>query len=235
MFMEAKKKELSLAELEQMRKEGKLNIESSDVIAAKRAARAKKRAEKEAKAQAEKETQETFKAMEEYFPNFNRTGEFLRILQEEIRAQRKLGLERKKDKFNLPDRLREPYFFAFKVLDYNTYRLELGALAIEGLKIQDREVKMFTYEFLDNMLKQGFVDMGWILSMLNKKYVSRYGWALLRKHSEMLANPGGNIIGDILDEWADDSDTWKKWETLAKEDGKPVDTRKLYPRTWAIR
>ena len=233
--MGVKKKELSLAELELMRKDGKLSIESSEVIAAKRAARAKKRAEQEERTRAEKEAQESFRAMEEYFPNFNRTGEFLRILLEEIRSQRKLGLERKKEKFNLPDSLRKPYFLAFKVLDYSTCRIELGALAIEGLKIQDREVKMFTYEFLDNMLAQGFVDMGWILSMLNKKYVSRYGWALLRKHSEMLSNPGGNIIGDVLDEWADDADTWKKWEALAKEDGKPVDTRVLYPRTWSIR
>ena len=232
--MEVKKKELSLAELDKLREEGK-NIDCSEVIAAKRAVRAKKRAEQEEKSNAEKKAQEAVKAMEEYFPNFNRTREFLRILQEEIRSQRKLGLERKKDKFNLPVHLREPYFLAFNVLDYNSCRVELGALAIEGLKIQDREVKMFTYEFLDNMLTEGFVDMGWILSMLNKKYVSRYGWALLRKHSEMLSNPGGNIIGDILDEWADDADTWKKWEALAKEDGKPVDTRILYPRTWNIR
>jgi hypothetical protein len=223
------RRQLSLAQLEQLRKEG-FNVESSESIAAKRAVRARKKVEQEEKDRAEKEFQDAFIAIKKFLPDFQQTKVFLKMLQEEIRTQRKLGLERKKEKFTLPSSLREPYFLAFKVLDFSNYRVELGALAIEGLKIQDRDVKMFTYEFLDNILANGFVDMGWVTCMLNKKYVSRYGWALLRKHSEKLSKPGGYILGDILDEWADDSDTWKKWEKLAKQDGKPVDTRKLYPR-----
>lgn len=227
----AKKKELTLTELDKLRQEGK-KIESSKAIAAKRAARAKKKALEEAEKEQEKMKKALLEEVKSMFTTEDKTKKILKNLQEEIRNRRKQALAQKIDEFELPESLKKTYLLAFNTLQYSEFRIELGALSIEGLKIQDREIKTFTYNFVDNLLANGFVDMGWVMSMLNKKYVSRYGWALLRKHAELLANPGGYILGDILDEWADDPDTWSKWERLAKEDGLPVDTRELYPRIW---
>jgi len=226
---QAKKKRLTLAELDGLRQQGK-KIESSQIIAEKRAARANKKAQIAAKAEQEKVRQAELDETRTLFSTEEKTKKILKNLQVEIREYRKKALAEKNEEFELPESLKRPYILAFEKLTYNHFRKELGALSIEGLKIQDREVKIFTYNFVDNLLANGFIDMGWVISMLNKKYVSRYGWALLRKHADLLANPGGYILGDVLDEWADDPDTWMKWERLAKEDGLPVDTRELYPR-----
>lgn len=230
--MEAKKKELTIAELEKMRANGNASIDSSEVIAQKRAERARKKEEKAKKEEEERAEKAVQASISHYFSNSRKTKDFLAKLGEEIRNQRKAWLSEGITEATLPENLKKPYYLAFERLDYNHYRKVMGPLAIEGLKIQDKEMKIFTFNFVDKLLSDGFVDMGWIISMLNKKYVSRYGWALLRKHAKTLGDPGGNLIGGILDEWADDHDTWVKWEKLAAQDGLPVDTRELYPRTW---
>lgn len=217
--MVAKKKELSLSDLAEMRELG-LVKDSDALIAEKRAARA----EKKMKRVSEEEVERTF-------PGFEKTKDYLRYLKHEIRKRRKEAVEKGITSFRLPEELRHPFYLAFQKLDYNLYRAELGDLSIEGLKVQDREVKVFTYHFNDKLLADGFIDFGWIIRMLGKKYVSRYGWALLRNHSALLAVRGGSILGDFFDEWAKDPDTWKKWERLALEDRKPVDIRELFPRS----
>lgn len=212
----AKKNELSLSELNAMREQG-LVKDSDALIAEKRAARAEKKAQK---ASAEE--------VRKMFPGFDATKEYLRYLKREIRNRRKEAVAKGITSFSLPDELKHPFYLAFDKLDYNEYRAELGDLSIEGLKVQDREVKVFTYHFNDKLLADGFVDFGWIIRMLGKKYVSRYGWALLRNHAVLLSMIGGSILGDFFDVWAKDPDTWKKWERLALEDGKPADIRELY-------
>ena len=87
---------------------------------------------------------------------------------------------------------------------------------------------MFTYHFNDVLMSQGVFDFGWIIRMLNKKYVSRYGWKLLRRHRSLLAPQGRFILGAYFDQWAKNEDTQLKWERLAKEDGLPVDMREVY-------
>lgn len=214
----AKKNELSLSELNAMREQG-LVKDSEAQIAEKRAARAEKKAQK---ASAEE--------VRKMFPGFEKTKDYLRYLKHEIRNRRKEAVEKGITSFSLPEELRQPFYLAFQKLDYNQYRAELGDLSIEGLKVQDREVKVFTFHFNDKLLADGFIDFGWIIRMLGKKYVSRYGWALLRNHAALLSMRGGTILGDFFDVWAKDPDTWKKWERLALEDGKPADIRELYPR-----
>lgn len=217
--MVAKKKELPLSELAQMREQG-LVKDSEAQIAEKRAARAEKKAQK---ASAEE--------IKKMFPGFEATKECLRDLKRKIRTCRKEAVEKGVTNFELPEELKRPFYLAFQKLDYNQYRAELGDLSIEGLKVQDREVKAFTYRFNDKLLADGFIDFGWIIRMLGKKYVSRYGWALLRNHAALLSMRGGCILSDFFCEWAKDPDTWKKWERLALEDGKPADIRELYPRS----
>ena len=170
-----------------------------------------------------------------YLQVYDNTKEFLRYLSGEIRAFRKKAVEEGKNKVELPEQLKKPYHLAFTRLaptskEYNEFRNELGDLLIEGLKIQDREVKVFSYHYIDKLFEEGFYDWGWITRMLAKKYVSRYGWALLRNHSDLLCRFGGDILGDLLDEWAKDKKTQENWERLSREDGKPADMRELLPR-----
>lgn len=186
-----------------------------------------KRAEKKAKQTPEKE-------VSIYFPNNEATKDFLTELQRKIRKFRKEAVEKGITKKPLKDDLKIPFYLALSKLDYDAYRPELGALLIEGLKLQDREIKVACYHYLDKLFteKKG-VDFGWVAQMLNKRYVSRYGWALLRKHAvpgSLLVLYGGDILGDQLDEWAQDPKTQTDWLRLASEDGKPVDMRELLHR-----
>lgn len=206
-------------------------------IAEKRAKRAEKRAEKAAVEEFEKYVlsyikenvpEKDFEKRRSDFEHWKK--EYLRNLKRQVRELRKRAVDEGIEKFSLPDKIKIPFYLAFTKLDYNRYRAELCDLSIEGLKVQDREVKIFVYDFNDKLLESGFLDWGWIVRMLGKQYVSRYAWALLRKHSDKLSQLGGDIIGNQLDEWAQDPDTWAKWERLASEDGKPVDMRELYPR-----
>jgi len=187
------------------------------------------RAEKKAKMASKEE-------VNQYFSNFEDAKEYLRYLAGEIRAFRKSAVEKGITKLSLPEQLKTPYHLAFTRLapthkEYNEYRNELGDLLIEGLKIQDRELKVFSFNYVDKLFEEGFVDWGWITRMLAKKYVSRYGWALLRKHQDVLCRFGGDILGDQLDEWAEDPKTWANWRRLSSEDGKPADMREIFPRS----
>lgn len=168
--------------------------------------------------------------VERLFSSFEGTKNSLRLLCNEIRNQRKSAVEQGVKSFRLSECIKRPYYLAFEHLPYNPYRVELGDLSIEGLKVQDREVKVFTFHFNDKLLESGFIDWGWIIRMLGKKYVSRYGWELLRRHSDQLSDFGGKIIGSFLDEWAKDPETWAKWERLSQEDGKPADMRSIFPK-----
>jgi hypothetical protein len=184
-----------------------------------------KRAEKKAKEASQKE-------FHQYFPDYDATKEYLRYLASEIRSFRKRAVEQGITKVTLPEQLKRPYHLAFTKLaptakEYNFYRNELGDLSIEGLKIQDREVKVFTYHYNDKLMNEGFFDWGWIIRMLSKKYVSRYGWALLRRHADKLSGLGLAVLKPQLDEWATDPKTQENWARLAKEDGKPADMREL--------
>jgi len=257
------KKEKTLAELSILREKGIVTA-TDEEIAEIRAQRARKKAEQTS----QKEIRRFFPSFEahasnygnSYSRNYDNTKEYLRYLAAEIRAFRKSAVEKGKKKLTLIEQLKEPYHLAFTRLaptykEYNEYRNELGDLLIEGLKIQDREVKVFTYDYVDKLLTDGFVDWGWFTRMLAKNYVSRYGWALIRKHSDLLGRFGGDILGPQLDEWAtgdkfpcDESVpedvreenrhknaelkkiTWANWTRLSSEDGKPADMREVLPR-----
>jgi len=232
------KKEKSLAELSILREKGIVTA-TDEEIAEIRAQRARKKAEQAS----QKEVRQFFPSFEAhtlfhgklYSRNYDNTKEYLRYLAAEIRAFRKNAVEEGTTKLELPEQLKRPYHLAFTRLaptskGYNEYRNELGDLLIEGLKIQDREVKVFTYTYVDKLLTDGFVDWGWFTRMLAKNYVSRYGWALLRKHSDLLGQFGGDILGPQLDEWAKDEKTQENWARLSQEDGKPADMREILPR-----
>jgi hypothetical protein len=158
---------------------------------------------KRAEAQAKKIKDQEFLG---YFPGFEDNKTALRRLTDDIRNFRKTKLLEGIHHVELPQGLKAPFYLALDRLDYNTYRPEIGILLIEGLKIQDREIKVASYHYLDNLFtKIGQVDFGWVSQMLARKYVSRYGWMLMRKHAtegSHLLLYGGVILGDLLDMWA---------------------------------
>jgi hypothetical protein len=202
---------------------------------------------KRAEAKAKKTPNEEFLG---YFPEYEDNKTALRKLAEDIRNFRKNKLKEGIDHVSLPLGLKEPFYLALDRLDYDTYRPEIGVLLIEGLKIQDREIKIASFHYLDNLFtKVGQADLGLLSQMLAKRYVSRYGWQLIRKHAvtgSHLYNYGGYFLGDLLEDWANGTvlkeesekhknselkeKTWTDWKRLSQEDGKPADMREILPR-----
>ncbi len=182
------------------------------------------RAEKRAKREAEQKIQEELNTL---FPSEKATKVCLKKLAAYLREQRKLALETGTAEFMLPEDVRKTIIFAFTYLDYDKYRDELGLVSIEGLKIQDKEIKKFVFDFNDKLFSKGKVDMGWISKFLNKKYVSRYGWKLLRDHASEFS-VCSKIVLKLLEAWTESPEVWKQWHRLAEEDGGPVDLREFF-------
>jgi hypothetical protein len=200
----------------------KMAKRTDEEIALIRAQRAEKKAKKA-----------SLEEVNKYFPNEEATKNSLSYLQREIRQFRKKAVDAGITKVVLPDELKHPFYLAFERLGYDTYRPELGDLLIEGLKLQDREVKVFSYRYLDTLFTEKGVDFGWLSRMLAKRYVSRYGWQLMRKHAtpgSLLVSFGGEILKEALEMWAKDAKTQKDWARLSREDGKPADMREILPR-----
>jgi hypothetical protein len=206
----------TLEELAQMRANG-VGIASEAEIAAKRAARARKKAQQEAELEVKRE-----------FPSVYETTSKLWQLRHNIREFRKNAVELGINKVNLPESWKKILYLAFEKLNHDQYRDVFWSLVTECLKVQDREVKCLAYDTADKWLSEGIIDFGWIVAMLGRNYVSRYGWSLLRKHADKLAHFGNMILKDHFDRWAEDPETWKKWERLSSEDGLPADMRVLY-------
>ena len=208
----------TLGELEELRASG-IPIAPEEEIAAKRAARAEKKNKKAAETELKK-----------VFPSRKETVELLWQLRNNVRDFRKSALEKGVKEISLPKEWKELISLAFEKLDHDTYHDVLWSLVTECLKVQDRKVKRLAFQTADRWISEGKVDFGWILGMLNRRYVSRYGWALLRKHAETLAPIGHYVLKDCFDYWAKDPNTWDKWNRLASEDGLPADIRELYTR-----
>jgi len=208
----------TLQELEEMRTSG-MNIAPEAEIAAKRAARAEKKAKK-----AEENEVNTI------FSTHQKTTDLLWTLRNNVREFRKNAVEQGITKVNLPDEWKNLIALAFAKLNHGAYRDVLWSLVTECLKVQDREIKCLAYDTADQWIAEGKVDFGWILGMLSRRYVSRYGWALLRNHAETLAPIGSVLLKDIFTEWSNDPDTQAKWNRLASEDGLPADMNELYAR-----
>lgn len=206
--------------------------DSPEVVAKKRRFRAQKAAERAAhlkevakRAEAKQAEKAIEQRLEQYFPNEKDTKARLRCLQSIIRDKRKDAEE--KGPLTLPNDLEELCLSAFQ-LNFETYRDELLDLSIEGLKIQDGKIDESTYNFLDKLLESGFMDYGWLVRMVSKRTVSRYGWKLLRNHADQLSL-ANSVIAHELAKWADDPATRAVWHNLAQEDGKPEDMREVFP------
>ncbi len=206
----------TLEELSALRASG-VNIASEAEIAAKRAARA----EKKAKTAAEAEVRAVF-------PSHRETTELLWTLRNNVRKFRKDAVAKGVTKVNLPEEWKAVIYLAFAKLNQDVYRDVLWSLITECLKVQDREIKCLAFDTADQWIAEGKVDFGWILSLLHRTYVSRYGWALLRKHAKTLAPIGAIVLKDAFTEWSKDPDAQAKWNRLTAEDGLPADMNELY-------
>lgn len=208
----------TLKELDELRASG-VNIASEAEIAAKRAARAERKAREAAEAE-----------VKTVFPSYRETTDLLWTLRNNVREFRKDAVSKGITKVSLPKEWKEIIYLAFAKLDQDVFRDVLWSLITECLKVQDREIKCLAYDTADRWIAEGKVDFGWSLGMLGRRYVSRYGWALLRKHAEVLAPIGRLVFKDMFDEWSKDPETVAKWNRLASEDGLPSDMNELYAR-----
>lgn len=182
------------------------------------------RAEKRAKREAEQKIQEELNTM---FPSEKATKTRLKKMAAFLRELRKHALGEEITEFKLPEDVRKNIIFAFTYLDYDEYRDELGLVSIEGLKIQDKEIKKFIFDFNDKLFSKGKIDMGWVSKFLSKKYVSRYGWKLLRDHASEFS-VCSKIVLKLLEPWTESPEVWTQWHRLADEEGGPVDLREFF-------
>lgn len=224
-------------------------------IAEIRAQRAEKKAQlqkmQELK-QAEKEQKQAEEArLLSWFPDFKTTKEDLQQLTETVRALRKWALRKNKVSFMLPEEIKDEILRAYEYLPYldsqikqgakgglsKNYQIELGDLAIECLKFQDEDIRKITYEYMDEIFKI-VIDWSFLIKMLDREYVSCYGWKLIRVHAKEMPRYAIDILQYDLDKYADKKlhpETWKKWEKLAQEYGGETDMREIFPRRSAAK
>lgn len=234
----------TVEELEKLRLQG-IKIASIEEITDKQAERrAKKEKEQARKAkfmelyhaffpETKQLTEKEFKQQLIFF-DFNKA---LWETRNEVRSFREAAVQQGITHQVLPDNLRERVSLAFTKFNHDRYRDVLWSLVTEGLKVQDRVIKRLAFDTADRWLSEGKADFGWLMNMLayphedknaSMYYVSRYGWALLRKHANKLAHIGIMVLKDSFDYWAERPETWEKWNRLASEDGLPADIRELY-------
>jgi hypothetical protein len=232
----------TVAELEALRSKG-MQIASIEEITAKRKARAEKKRQQEEQEKLLRQQKAKEEKILLWYPDFETTKKNLRQLTEKVRNRRKKAVE-KGETFVLPKKTRKKILRAYKYLPYldsqvaknakgglaYNYQIELGDLAIEGLKIQDKVIKVATFKYMDTIFSM-IIDWPFLIRMLNKYYVSRYGWALIRIHAKNMPDYAGDLLKHDMDRWADKQahpETWKKWEQLALKYGGPVDIRELF-------
>lgn len=238
------KKTLTDERMAELRAKGIVTA-TDDEIAQKRAERAERKRKKIEEIELLKKKEEDEAKILKWFPDFETTKNELRNLTAEIRDRRHQAVKENIDKgtFKLPEDVRERIKRAFMYLPYldsqikpkakgglsKNYQIELGDLAIECLKIQDREVKKATFKYM-NVIFTIVIDWPFLMRMLNKYYVSGYGWRLMRVHAHNMPDYAGDLLGAEFDKWAKNPKTQEQWRKLAKEDGMPIDIREIIPR-----
>ncbi len=161
----------------------------------------------------------------EIFSKDNRENikRFLEEFQREMRAKRKNALVsgKESDAFFSFDELAK-FELCVQYCPYQKFPLQVGDLLIEGLKYQQKCIKNYTYEYTDKLLKSDETPnlAGFLMRMLARNYVSKYGWKLIRTNYEIISSTFPPfILKDFINNWAEDELTRKKWEELDKEFG----------------
>ncbi len=90
-------------------------------------------------------------------------------------------------------------------------------------EISTKDIKKYCFEYAQERILEGFSDIGWWMKLLNKKYVSKYAWKLLRINAESIALCARVALKDAIIFWSKDEVTQKKWHELDEEFGTHFD------------
>ena len=115
------------------------------------------------------------------------------------------------------------FLMIFRFCPLSIYRKQLGDVIIEGLKYQQKDIKRYCFEYAHQHISDGFIDVGWWSKLLNKKYVSKYGWKLLRLNASLIPVYARVALTESINFWAKDDLTRKKWKELDDEFGTHFD------------
>ena len=160
----------------------------------------------------------------EHFHDRDKAKRFIHKFSAELREKRKAAVETGREAEVV---LNEEQLIAFLMIlrfcSINVYRTQIGDLLIEGLKYQQKDIKYYCFEYTQKHISDGFCDMGWWSRLLNKKYVSKYGWKLLRLGAHTIPDCAKVVLSDAIKFWAQDEMTQKKWQELDEEFGSHFD------------
>lgn len=158
---------------------------------------------------------------QQHFSTYEARKSFIREFAEELRLARKNALKTGNEKQTELDEERQiAFLMIFRFCPVDLHRQQIGDVLIEGLKYQQKDIKRYCYEYAD---KNGFLDIGWIHRMLDKKYVSKWSWKYLRVHYNDIVPTARVILLEKIKFWAEDAVTQKKWKELDQEFGEPFD------------
>lgn len=164
------------------------------------------------------------KLYNEHLSTHEKRKKFIYDFAEELRSFRKTAVETgNEEQTKLDEERLIAFLMIFKLCPLSIYRKQIGNVLIEGLKYQQKSIKHYCFEYADKHINDGFVDMGWWSKLLNKKYVSKYAWKLLRVHFDKIPTYARIVLVESIKFWAKDELTQKKWKELDEELGKHFD------------
>ena len=94
---------------------------------------------------------------------------------------------------------------------------------IQKKKKQQKDIKRYSFQKDNQHISDGFIDVGWWSKLLTKKYVSKYGWKLLRLNASLIPVYARVALTESINFWAKDDLTRKKWKELDDEFGTHFD------------
>lgn len=162
--------------------------------------------------------------LKEHFNNHENRKVFIREFAAKLREVRKDAVETGNEEQTALDEERQiAFLMIFRFCPLDIYRKQLGDVLIEGLKYQQKDIKRYCFEYANKHISDGFIDIGWWSKLLNKKYVSKYGWKLLRLNARQIPSYARVALAEAVNYWASDEITQKKWKELDEEFGQHFD------------
>ncbi len=164
------------------------------------------------------------KLFKTHFKSHEHRKAFIREFAATLRENRKNAVETgNEEQTKLDEERLIAFLMIFKFCPFVSYRKQVGDVLIEGLKYQQKDIKKYCFEYAQERILEGFSDIGWWMKLLNKKYVSKYAWKLLRINAESIALCARVALKDAIIFWSKDEVTQDKWHELDEEFGTHFD------------
>ena len=150
------------------------------------------------------------KLFKAHFSSHELRKTFIREFAATLRKNRKNAVETgNEEQTKLDEERLIAFLMIFKFCPFVSYRKQVGDVLIEGLKYQQKDIKRYCFQYAHERILEGFSDIGWWMKLLNKKYVSKYAWKLLRINAETIAICARVALKDAIIFWSKDEVTQK--------------------------